>query len=689
MTAVNRMFRPISILALGLSACGGAASLAPTDEQAAETTTVVAAATEAGGDFVVNFRDRAINLEPYVQGFPYSGFQLSAADGYALWFHTDAAGQHLMTEEIAFIDELDPTQGRRLGSIDWATRSWWGAEYVPALGTYFVWSDEANEERMNVYSLSPETGELSQLTHNDYTYGFAVSLDGSTFAYVARNGEGEPYNSCLHVRDLRSGSDREVLCDEGGDDRFTWTGVLFAPDKNSVIVSIQHDGDRNRGNFARIDLQADEPSIELLLPRAALNYSLWAVEHSWIGDSFYYVSSETGFDELYSFDLASGTSTQLTQFGEEISSLEFVPGDQNLVLLTRKRPHETELTMVAALTGEVVYSEVLPYAASIYDAWGDTAYLRATSVGSPFEIVRLRWGSIDGTILVAQEPFAGLPAALRSQIVHCETTRVSIPTFDTLPDGSQRTLHAFYSAPRNPPADDADRLVRIVSFYGGENGFSTGTQILCEAGIATLSPAPRGSSGFGSEFAALNDGDLGGDEIIDLFYAARWLEGEFGYEPHQIGVAGGSHGGYATMRALTFPPETNGRNESYRFGFGLSHAGFSDIADFWAACNIPDWVVLEAGDPTTEADKLRERSPLTHAARLEAPLLLTHGTNDQRVPIEGSRDFAAAAREFEAPVTYVEFEGQGHGIEGLENTLVYYRAVFSFLDSVLPYWRSR
>lgn len=693
MNVPNRLYHCLPVLVLGLSACGGATQQTngPTDidetPQAA-----VAAADDLSTDparFVVGFRDRQIDLEPYVQGFPYSGFQLSAADGFALWFHTTPEGQHLMTSDIALADELDPTQGRQLGSVDWATRSWWGAEYVPALDTYFAWADEANEERMNVYTMSPETGELTQLTHNDYTYGFGVSLDGARFVFVSRNGAGEPYNSCVHLRNLRTGDERRLICDEGGDDRFTWTGVLFGHDNNSAVVSIQHDGDRNRGNIALIDLMAEEPTLDLLLPRAELNYSLWVVEHSLIGDSFLYVSAESGFDELYSFDLLSRQSTQLTQFGEELSSLEFVPGDQNLVVLTRKRPHETELTFIAADSGEVLYSEVLPYAATLYDAWDDLAYLRATSVGSPFEVVRLQWSRFEGALQVAQQTFASLPEALANRIVHCDTTRVSIPTFDTLPDGSTRTLHAFYSGPRNPPADDAERLVRITSFYGGENGFSTGTQILCEAGIATLSPAPRGSSGFGADFAALNDGDLGGDEIIDLFYAARWLEREFGYLPHQIGVAGGSHGGYATMRALTFPPETNGRNESYNFGFGLSHAGFSDIIDFFEACNIPDWVVLEAGDPTTEADKLRDRSPLTHASRLQAPLLLTHGTNDQRVPIAGSRDFAAAAAEHGAPVTFVEFEGQGHGIEGLENTLVYYRAIFSFLETVLPFWSTR
>ena len=205
---------------------------------------------------------------------------------------------------------------------------------------------------------------------------------------------------------------------------------------------------------------------------------------------------------------------------------------------------------------------------------------------------------------------------------------------------------------------------------------------MAAAGVATFSPAPRGSSGFGAEFAALNDGDLGGDEIVDILYAAKWLESEKGFAPKQIGVWGGSHGGYATMRALTFPPETNGRDEHFDFGFGWSHAGFSNIITFYEACNIPDWVVKEAGDPNTEAEKLLARSPISHVDLLQAPLLLTHGSNDWRVPTDESRTFDAKARELGKPVTYVEFEGQGHGIRGFENLVLWYQTVLTFFETV-------
>jgi len=63
-------------------------------------------------------------------------------------------------------------------------------------------------------------------------------------------------------------------------------------------------------------------------------------------------------------------------------------------------------------------------------------------------------------------------------------------------------------------------------------------------------------------------------------------------------------------------------------------------------------------------------------------LLLTHGTNDSRVPIEGSRQMADSLRKYQKDVTLVEFEGQGHGVKGLDNTIKRYQVWFDFLNTI-------
>jgi dipeptidyl aminopeptidase/acylaminoacyl peptidase len=67
---------------------------------------------------------------------------------------------------------------------------------------------------------------------------------------------------------------------------------------------------------------------------------------------------------------------------------------------------------------------------------------------------------------------------------------------------------------------------------------------------------------------------------------------------------------------------------------------------------------------------------------MKGHLLLTHGTNDSRVPIAGSEMMADSLRKYNKKVTLVKFEGQGHGIKGLENTMMFYQTWFDFLDGV-------
>jgi dipeptidyl aminopeptidase/acylaminoacyl peptidase len=83
-----------------------------------------------------------------------------------------------------------------------------------------------------------------------------------------------------------------------------------------------------------------------------------------------------------------------------------------------------------------------------------------------------------------------------------------------------------------------------------------------------------------------------------------------------------------------------------------------------------------------ELERMKDRSPLTHAGRLQAPLLLTHGSKDWRVPVTESRRFADAARKLKRPINYIEVEGQGHHIEGLGLQVQVFQARFDFLMAV-------
>ena len=296
-------------------------------------------------DYTVDFRGRSIDLEPYVQGFPYGSFRPDVEHGQILYIHETPEGDMLLHQELPADGELDLTAGRLVNDIDWSTRSFWGASWVESMGHYLIFSDEANEERMNLYTMDLETGAAEMFTDNDYTYGYNVSDDESLLAYIARNGTEEPFNSCLHIRNLADGTDREVVCDGGAEDtRFTWSGIYFSPDMSRVYVRVQQNMDRNQENLAVIDLTDDEPTIETLLEDGVTRYYIWMVDDTVTDEAFYYGSAESGFDNLYRFDLEAGEPEQITDYTDEMGALSLVAPESNVLLRVplppvRDRPH--------------------------------------------------------------------------------------------------------------------------------------------------------------------------------------------------------------------------------------------------------------------------------------------------------------------------------------------------------------
>ena len=448
-----------------------------------------------------------------------------------------------------------------------------------------------------------------------------------------------------------------------------------------VALSVLKDADRNQANIAYFDFHKRELKV---LTDPAKPRKWPSPLELWVSPKeFVFISNEDGFNNAWKANIETANCLQLTHFKRDIGDAEILGFDgRRWLVCIVDTPIDNTLYLINPHDGTIIDSSVVDVNLGILAHKNNKMFVSATSATVKYRIDELHVDERKGRGFKLNNKLA-IPEELESRILHAEVEKIEYPTFDVDPaTGETRMLHAFLYKPKNPlPADKA--VVMIQSFYGGGNYWSTRNQILAEAGIYVLSPSPRGSSGFGREFAALNDKDLGGNEIIDVIYAGKWAQETLGVPPERIGVFGGSHGGYATMRLLTFPGEINGNTADFDWGFGISHAGFSDIIQFYEYCNIPDWVILEAGDPETEAAKLNDRSPVYHADKGRGKLLLTHGTNDSRVPIEGSRAMADSLEAYGKDVTLVEFEGQGHGIKGLANQVRLYKTWFAFLETVM------
>lgn len=627
-------------------------------------------------DGIVKFRGRDVDVKSFLTQFPYSPYGIKMSDDASKLFYlrSDKTSELLMLD-LSVSNDLD--QGKVISSEDFSKKSFWRHAYNDTDGMLYWIGDERNDEIINLYRLNIETGEIEVLTDVPYIYGWAFNADKTKIAYVARLAQNEDRLDELRIIDLQTLEDKLIYTDKP-DFRMTWTDISFSPDEKNVILSVLKEADRTYTNAACIDLEKGtlkvitDPSKEGSLDGTNM-LSPWYDENT-----AYFTSDQTGYPNIYSYNRKSGKTTRITTNESDLIADWIELEGKKYLFAIENNPAQTTISIIDPLNGNVLTSEQYPTIFSIKTTVDNKAYLGVGATDIPFQLWEV---AFDGANLL-EGIILDLPQEKKEKMIASTTERVSIPTFDIDPKtGETRQLHAYILTPENP-LPEGEEIVMIQSFYGGSNAYDIEHQIFNAAGMYVLSPSPRGTSGFGRDFAALNDRDLGGNEIIDIICCAKYISEKLGVPAERIGVFGMSHGGYATMRLMTFPGEVNGNKASFPFGFGVSVAGFSDIIYEHYHSNIPDWTYLEAGDPEKDREKLIDRSPITHYEKITGPLLLIHGNHDDRVSIEGSRMMYKALKSIDKPVEFLEVDGQGHGFKGIDNNILYYSTILNFIDKL-------
>jgi len=225
----------------------------------------------------------------------------------------------------------------------------------------------------------------------------------------------------------------------------------------------------------------------------------------------------------------------------------------------------------------------------------------------------------------------------------------------------------------------------VVFVHGGpggqsRTGYSAMRQHLVNHGYAVFAVNNRGSSGYGKTFFHLDDKNHGENDLQDIVYGKKYLQGLDWVDADKIGIMGGSYGGYMTAAALAFEPE--------EFKVGIDIFGVTN----WVRTleSIPPWwesfkkaLYDEMGDPATDADRHRAISPLFHAQNITKPLMVIQGANDPRVLKIESDELVEKVKQNGVPVEYVVFDDEGHGFSKKNNRITASEAYVKFLDTYL------
>ncbi|WP_298862052.1 prolyl oligopeptidase family serine peptidase [uncultured Microbacterium sp.] len=246
-------------------------------------------------------------------------------------------------------------------------------------------------------------------------------------------------------------------------------------------------------------------------------------------------------------------------------------------------------------------------------------------------------------------------------------------------DGPHGEVHAFDYPPTNPdPVAPAGELPPyIVMVHGGPTAHVSGAASAAYAywtsrGIGVLDVNYGGSTGYGRAYRERLDGQWGVVDVDDVIAAAQGLADAGLADPARIAIRGGSAGGWTVLSALV---------RGGAFAAGISRYGVADLRMLASDTHDFEKHYMEGlVGPLPEAEDLYiQRSPLTHADRIDVPVLLEQGSDDRVVPPSQSQVIRDALAARGIPHEYLEFEGEGHGFRRAETIIASLEAELAFL----------
>ena len=217
-------------------------------------------------------------------------------------------------------------------------------------------------------------------------------------------------------------------------------------------------------------------------------------------------------------------------------------------------------------------------------------------------------------------------------------------------------VEAFFVRPLN--FDASVRYPTILWLHGGpasqfSYSYSEIAQLFAANGYAVIMPNPRGSTGYGEEFAQGTVAAWGDKDFQDVMAAV-----DHGIEiglvdPDRLGVGGWSYGGILTNYVIT---------QTTRFKAASSGASLGLVTANYGHDHYQLMYELEFGLPWEHPERWVELSPFSKVEAITTPTLWMGGALDWNVPIINSEQMYIAMKRLGRETQLVVYPGEHHGI---------------------------
>ncbi|HET8864501.1 MAG TPA: S9 family peptidase [Gracilimonas sp.] len=212
-----------------------------------------------------------------------------------------------------------------------------------------------------------------------------------------------------------------------------------------------------------------------------------------------------------------------------------------------------------------------------------------------------------------------------------------------------------------PPDFDPDKKYpMILEIHGGPHTnygprFSPELQFMASRGYVVVYTNPRGSTSYGTDFAAYINHNYPSEDYNDLMDATDYVIDQGYIDEDNLFITGGSGGGVLTAWSIgmtdRFSAAVVAKPVINWYSFVLTADGIPFFSKYWFT-----------EKPWDDPEQYLERSPISLVGNVSTPTMLLTGQQDYRTPMSETEQYYSALKLLGVDATMVRIAGSGHSI---------------------------
>lgn len=341
----------------------------------------------------------------------------------------------------------------------------------------------------------------------------------------------------------------------------------------------------------------------------------WLNEHT-----FYFNSEASGYSHLYSYDLNSNNKKQLTEGNWEVQSVQLSKDGKNFYISANKEhPGITHFYSLPVQGGNLVQITSMKGGNEVTLS-PDEKYLAIShsTMNKPWELY-----------LQNNKPQADASKITKSTTAEFDSYAWREPDMVKFQNRYGYDVYARVYPAKNPhPNKPAVVFVHGAGYlqnvhywwsqYFREYMFNN---MLADNGYTVIDIDYTASSGYGRNHRTGIYRHMGGKDLTDQVDGVKYLVDHYGVNPANVGLYGGSYGGFITLMGLFTEPDV------FKSG-----AALRSVTD-WAHYNH-GYTANILNTPVEDPIAFKRSSPIYFADKLRGNLLMLHGMVDVNVQFQ-------------------------------------------------------